>query len=483
MANLRRSLIINFFSSTGSTLMKFIVSVILARILSPGEIGVFSMTVVFVNIAHIFRDFGVGTYLQREKDLTTDKMRSAMGVAFASSWFIALMLFLASGAIGAWFKEPQMVPVMRVLALGFMVIPFGSITSSLLTREFAAEKQAWVNMAGTSSYCASCLVLAWLDFGSMSLAWANLVNIVVCALVYIPLRPAGVPWMPAFRHWRSVVHFGIGSLVSNCAVAVENAIPDVLLGKLGSAHMVGLFSRANSTVTIFTHIAGSTVSYGAVAYLAKAHHAGESLKPTLIRATSMLTGVGWTALALTAVLGRDIVLALYGPTWLESVSAILPLTMAAAIIMLFHYTPMALTAIGRPYLGAVPVAVTILTRVGFGYALFDHTLAMFAWAIFFATMSAAPVMAYQQHRYFGLDIWSNMRSLWPSACATAVCAGAAALLNLAIPQSLPPLTRLMMMALPLAGAWYLGLRLSNHELLGEVHQVWAGLRARIGKPA
>ena len=59
--------------------MQFIVSILLARLLSPSEIGVYSMTVVFVNIAHMFRDFGVGSYLQREPDLTPDKIRSAIG--------------------------------------------------------------------------------------------------------------------------------------------------------------------------------------------------------------------------------------------------------------------------------------------------------------------------------------------------------------------------------------------------------------------
>jgi O-antigen/teichoic acid export membrane protein len=103
MANLRRSLVINFFSSTGATIVQFIVSLLLARMLSPAEIGVFSMTVVFVNIAHIFRDFGVGTYLQREPELTEERMRAAIGVMFTTSWLIAAALFFASGAISRWF--------------------------------------------------------------------------------------------------------------------------------------------------------------------------------------------------------------------------------------------------------------------------------------------------------------------------------------------------------------------------------------------
>jgi O-antigen/teichoic acid export membrane protein len=481
MADLRRSLVINFFSSSGATLLKFVVSVLLARILSPSEIGVYSMTVVFVNMAHVFRDFGVGSYLQREPDLTPEKIRSATGVLFTSSWLIAAILFCASGWIGVWFKEPAIIPVMRVLSIGFLIIPFGAITSALLTREFAAGKQALVNAAGTISFCVSSLGFAWAGFGSVGLAYANLVNIIVCALVFIPLRPKGVPWLPAFHHWRSVAHFGLGSLLSNCAVALNNAVPDILLGKLGSAHHVGLFSRAASTVTIFTNIAGSTISYGAVAYLSQTYHRGEPMVPVLSRATVLLTGIGWSALALTAVLARDIVMALYGPTWLESVSAVAPLTLAAAIAMLFHYSPIALTAIGRPYLGALPVAATLISQVAFGFLLFDGSLHSFALAVCMAALAAAPFMLMLLRRYFGFGALVLLRAVAPSAAVALGTGIAGGILSLLLPSTWPALVRLLVMAPVLALTWYALLRVTRHELLSEVHRLGAPIKARLGR--
>lgn len=481
MANLRRSLFINFFSSSGAALLKFITSVLVARILSPSEIGVFSMTVVLVNIAHIFRDFGVGTYIQREPDLTPAKIRSAFGVALASSWLIAAILFGASSFVGAWFDEPQMVPVMRVLSMGFLLIPFASIANALLTREFAADKQAFVTAAGTLSFCTSCVVLAHMGFGSMSLAYANLINIVVCALIYIPIRPEGLPWLPAFHHWRGITQFGLGSLVSNCAVALNNAVPDILLGKLDNAHAVGLLSRASSTVQIFTHVAGDTVNYGSVSYLSRTYHSGQSLAPTMQHAVALLTGIGWSALALTAALGREIMLALYGPNWLESVPAILPLTLAAGIMMMFHFTPMALTAIGRPYLGAAPVITTLVMRIGFGVAMFDGSLVTFAWAICLATLAAAPIMAYQQSHYFGFTIGSLIKVSWPSLLVALACAGAAEVARFTLPGSLPAMAKLCIMAVPLALVWYGALRLTRHEMLPEVHSAMASVTKRFSK--
>jgi O-antigen/teichoic acid export membrane protein len=481
MANLRRSLVINFFSSSGAALLQFVVSILLARMLSPSEIGVFSMTVVFVNIAHMFRDFGVASYVQREPDLTVEKMRSAIGVMFTTSWSIALLLFLISSWLGAWLREPGIVPVMRVLALGFVVVPFGSITHSVLLRELAADKQAVVTAAGTISYCVSCLSLAALGCGTMSLAWANLINICTCALMYIPFRPKGMPWLPSFRHWRSVVNFGVGTLLTNCVEAVNGSIPDLLLGKLGSARYVGLYSRANSTVSIFSYAAGTTITYGALSYLSQAHHRGESLAPVLRRATALLTGIGWPAFALTALFGKDLVLALYGVKWLDCVPAIAPLTVAAGITILFQYAPAALSAIGMPYMGAVPQFVSGVARVLFGYLLFDGSLVMFAWAVSLATLVGAPVLVYQQRRYVGFGLRALFGGVAASAAVALICLGAGEVLSLLLPASLPPLLRLLMVTPPLCLVWYAALRLTRHELLDEVHRLASGARTRAAR--
>jgi O-antigen/teichoic acid export membrane protein len=479
MADLRRSLVINFLSSSSTTLLQFFVSLILARILSPAEIGIYSMTIVFVNITHVFRDFGVSAYLQREKELTPEKLRAATGVVFSSSWLIATVLLLGSPWIGRWLNHPESIPVLRVLAIGFYFIPFGSVTHALLARDFEAKKDAFAVMTGIMAFSITCITLAKLGFGSMSLAYANLVNILVSGLAYMPMRPKYLPWGVSFRNWRSVANFGAGTLISNCANTINNAIPDLLLGKLGSARSVGLLSRANSTVTIFSYVAGSTVSYGAMSYLAQTHHRGESLVPTLSRATSLLTGVGWTALAVTAVLGKDVIQALYGPGWLESVPAILPLALGSAISMSFHYTPIALTSIGKPYLSAAPIAVTMASRIGFGLALFDGSLNNFAWALCLATAAAAPVVAMQQKKYIGYGFRTFARKLVPSAVVALSTAAAAYAMEQLVPASLPALVRLMIMALPLATVWYLLLRATRHALVDEVHRLAAPVKARL----
>lgn len=478
MPSLRRSLIITFFSQSGATAVQFVVSIILARLLSPSEIGVYSMTAVFVGIAHVFRDFGVSTYLQREAELTHEKIRAAIGILFTTSWTLALILFFVAGWLAIWFREPAIAPVMRVLAAGFLFIPFGAVTHALLSREYAADKELVVMIAGTSSYTITCLGLAWLGFGTMSIAWANLVNIIVCALACIPIRPKGIPWLPSFKNWKPAFHFGLGALGSSCAAAINNALPDLILGKIGNARGVGLLSRGNSTVGIFSIVAGYTVNYGAISYVSQAHNRGDSLTPLLNRTNALLTGIGWPILGVTVVLGHEIIMTLYGAQWTESVPVVLPLAVAAGVTMAFNYTHAALAAVGRPYLSAVSTSVTILGRISLGLLLFDGSILSFAWAICLATIAATPVIIIQQRRYLLYSLTSMLGALLPSVVVTLVCILSATLLKLFYFSEVLPTHRLALIALPMIIIWYLSIRLSKHPILQEIHFVISNLKSK-----
>ncbi|RYE89381.1 MAG: hypothetical protein EOO78_33260 [Oxalobacteraceae bacterium] len=148
--------------------------------------------------------------------------------------------------------------------------------------------------------------------------------------------------------------------------------------------------------------------------------------------------------------------------------------------MTFNYIHPAIVAIGRPYLSAIPVLVTLATRIGFGVALFDGGLTGFAWALCWASLAATPIVIMQQQRYFHWGLIPLLRAMVPSAWVAAGTAAAGALLNLVIPDW-PALVRLLVMLTPLALFWYLMLRVTRHELLDEVHRMAATVKMRLGR--
>src|SRR3546814_9695372 len=75
----------------------------------------------------------VGNYLSLEPDLDIVKVRSAFGVMLLISWALGLVLFLGRHAIADLYGRPSIAEVMSLLALSFVIAPFGEPASALLT--------------------------------------------------------------------------------------------------------------------------------------------------------------------------------------------------------------------------------------------------------------------------------------------------------------------------------------------------------------
>ncbi len=471
MTTLRKSVLIMFLSSNGATVIGFVTILILSRLLTPAEVGVFSMTAAMVAFAHTFRDFGIAGYIQQEKNLTDEKLRAATSVMIASSCAMGALLFVASGWLAAYFNQPGIRSVMQVLAVGFVFIPLGAITNALLSRELRAREQALASVAGVLAYNGTVLVLAYAGFSYMSMAWANLVNIIVSGISLNFFRPAGTPWMPSLRGWRGVIRFGGGSIIGGVVNSINNALPDLMLGKMGSARDVGLLSRANATASMFMQIAGPAVNYAVVPFMSKKHHAGDELHSALSKACSYLTVLGWPPLLVTALFARDIVVVLYGWQWEESAPIVGAFCLLTAVALAFNFHQWTLIAIGRPYLAIVPNSFLLLARVAVILIVYDGSLGSFAWGLAWAGVLTIPLNIYLQSALFDLTLRRFLIALLPTFLVTLACAAAAGVLHAIFPANWHPVARLAVLAATMPVVWLTALFLVQHPVVVELEKL------------
>jgi O-antigen/teichoic acid export membrane protein len=474
---------LQFLVSNGSTAASFALSIVLARLLSPSEIGIFSMTAIAVSFAHVFRDFGVVSFIKQQKELDADIVASSAGVLIITSWLIAAALYLLSGYWADYFNEPGIENVMHVLALGFVFIPFGSIPQAVLARNFEVEKQAIATLISTVTYITAAILFALNDFSYMSMAWANLVNIIASSACYIALRPPEVTSRISLRHWRRVVNFGTGAMLTSSLKAIDLALPDILLGKMSGPHQVGLFSRANSTVNIINHVAGPTINYVALPYLARIHHGGHDMAAELKRVIAYITGIFWPALAVIAVLAEPVIVLLYGAAWRDSASAMVWLCLAVAAGTTFSLVQPALTGIGRPYLSAIALVVAVLLKILFGILLYDGSLASFGIAIALADLLAMIPYVYLLRTYLGLGLGGIAQALGKTSVVAATVLGVTCACRfLLLPPAWPEAGIVASTALLVVPVWYAAIRLTRHPLMKELSLLQVELGKRLKSP-
>ena len=462
----RRAFLINLASSSGASLLRFGVSLALARLLVPEQLGLFAIASGLVNLVQIPRDAGVSAYLQHVSVLNAERFRACLGLNIGTTAVSIGLLLAGSGMAASHFGQPELQPLLQIMCLGLLLAPHDGLMAALALRDLDAKRMAVMSRLGSLGYALTAVGLSLLGWGVQGLAWAYVATAVVCNLVFLldpPVAARGLSWRPAWAGWREPLRFGLGTSAGNLLQTLNGTLPDLLLGRIASPLLVGLLGRANSTVGLFGSLLGSALGFGALPGLAQIHHRGETLAPVLTRAAALVTGLAWPLLTLTVWFGRDLLLLLYGPAWLACAPALLPLALVTALSLMFGNLATALSAVGRPSLAALLSGLTLLARLLLLVLCFNGSLASCAWALAGAAVLVLPVQLLVSARCLGFPptaLWRAVRG----SLALAICTLAAAALS---PWAVLP-------------AWLAAVAFGGHALRDEALQLLR-LRSTIRK--
>ena len=115
--NVVKNFLWRFFERCGAQFVTLIVSIVLARILTPSDFGTVSLIMVFTTILQVFVDSGLGTALIQKKDADDLDFSSVFYFNFAICLILYLGMFIASPFIAKFYKDISLTPIIRVISL------------------------------------------------------------------------------------------------------------------------------------------------------------------------------------------------------------------------------------------------------------------------------------------------------------------------------------------------------------------------------
>ena len=336
MGSVRKSIFYSLGQNYFLMVLQLITSMILARILKPDEIGIFSVAAALSALASVVRDFGVAEYLIQETNLTRDKIRAALTINIAVSWLMAAGMFGGSFFAEQFYAEPGVGNVMRVLACNFLLIPFGAVTMAYFRRQmdFAPGFKIAIVAGVLSSLAAVAMGFAGLSY--MSLAYSSLLGVVITVAMSFAMRPAELPRWPGLKEVRGVLAFGGFASGIYIFGQLGRSAPDLIIGRTASMGDVGFFSRANGLLEMFARTVMSAVHSVALPFFSATRREGGNVSEGLLKTVLMTTSIGWPFYAICACLALPAIRVLYGDQWDAAVPLmrILCVAMAVDLVML-----------------------------------------------------------------------------------------------------------------------------------------------------
>ncbi len=154
-----------FVTNIFGQIIYFVNGVILARILSPKDFGIYGMALVLSSFVFMFWNLGLNAALIQRKDINKNHLDTAftlsilMGITcFVIVWFMAP--FLAS-----FFKEPIVAKIARIIGLSFIIYALDRVPTALLTKNLHFKVITLTGLANPVIYGLVAVPLALLGFG------------------------------------------------------------------------------------------------------------------------------------------------------------------------------------------------------------------------------------------------------------------------------------------------------------------------------
>jgi O-antigen/teichoic acid export membrane protein len=474
------SLLISFAEKYTVLVIGVVSSMIMARLLTPGQIGIFSIGAVVVGVTQLIRDFGIGQYLIQERELTTERIRAAYTLTLVIAWAMAALLALFSAPIANFYDQPGVGQVLRILAVNCLLIPFGSITLPVLRRHMRFGAIYWINVANALANLVVCVVLVKLGFGYLSLAWAAVAGSIATVTVSMFFRPAEMPWLPGWAGVRKLLSFGAYATGSNVLDEVGVAAPDMIIGKVLNVEAVGLFGKAMAVLNIFNMLITKAITPVILPLFAAHSRDGRDMKAGFLRMVSYMAGLAWPFYAVLAVLTVPLIRLLYGHQWDASAPLVRIMCLSTALFCLFGPARDLFIAMGRVRLRAQIEAVSVPLRVIGILIAAPFGLEAVAWSIALTTIARSLLIYRGLAALTGLRMAELCVALGRSAGVT-VLTVAPPLVLLLVPglSAASPGLLLASAGGAAAAGWCAGILLLNHELKAELINVLRHLSQRL----
>lgn len=237
------NLIWRFLERSGAQLVALIVSVVLARILSPEDYGTIALITVFINILNVFVDSGLGSALIQKKDADNTDFSTVFytNVIFCIALYI--LMFVISPFLAEFYSRPELVSIIRVLSITILVSGVKNIQQAYISRTLQFRKFFFSTLAGTIIAAVAGIWMAYHGFGVWALVAQQVTNLSIDTIIlWITVK-----WRPefvfSFKRLKSLFSYGWKLLVSALLDTFYTNLYNLVIGKKYSANDLAFYAK------------------------------------------------------------------------------------------------------------------------------------------------------------------------------------------------------------------------------------------------
>ena len=255
------SLIWKFLERGGVQGVQFVLSIILARLVTPEDYGVIAILLVFIQIATVFIQSGFNTALIQKKESDDLDFSSIFYLSIVVAGILYVILFFTSPFVAKFYKSESLTKLLRVISLTLFFGAVNSVQNAYVSKTMQFRRFFFSSMGAVIGSGFVGIILACKGFGVWALVFQQLVkDFLICVILWFTVK-----WRPkfifSFARVKTLFSFGWKLLVSGLLDTVFRNIYNLIVGRIYNKETLGFFNRGQQfPQVIATNLDGSIQS-------------------------------------------------------------------------------------------------------------------------------------------------------------------------------------------------------------------------------
>ena len=330
--------------------VSFVVSIILARLLSPNDYGLIALVIVFATICDKLIVCGFATSLIQKKDADNLDFSTVFVFSIIAAVILYSLLFINAPLIADFFSKYDrqlLINVIRIYGITLFLIALNSVQHAFASRHMQFKVFFWAKLVGTIISAAVGILMAYAGFGVWSLVGQTL----SCTLSDCIVMWFAIKWRPdllfSTTRLKSLFSYGWKIFAASIIRVLYNDVRSLVIGKVYTPADLAFYNKGQSFPQIIDNNVNGTIDSVLFPAISKLQSSPNEMVSALRRAIKTSCFFIMPLLACLAAVSSSLVLVLLTEKWIECAPYLVILSFA------FLFTPVelenlqAIKAIGR----------------------------------------------------------------------------------------------------------------------------------------
>ncbi|MEG0518868.1 MAG: lipopolysaccharide biosynthesis protein [Bacteroidales bacterium] len=297
----------------------FILGIMIASLLTPGDYGLIAMLAIFMALSQTFIDGGFANALIQKKDRTDVDYSTVFYFNVLLSVVVYLLIYVSAPLISKFYESPELTLIARVIGITLVINSFGIVQQAIITIALDFRKQAIASLSAVLISGIIGIYMAYNGYGVWALVIQSIINniIRVCVLWFF------AKWRPGFmfsmKSFKELFEFGSKLLLSSIIHTVYTNLYTLVIGKKFAAAELGYYSRASSLALFPSYNFTSIIERAIYPVLCKRQNDLEALNESFLKYMTMACFIIFPIMVGIAVLARPLIACILNESWMDTV--------------------------------------------------------------------------------------------------------------------------------------------------------------------